>query len=107
MEPASIVKINKFDPLTMELPEKIMLPARLYLPNIRLKLYDLSMGGIIPGAALTSDAQVFCLDIGTEEDAGTEFEIGKFMEFVRVTLPTLVEMHRIAQAEFNKKALLD
>jgi len=104
MEPRSTVKINSFEPLQVELPEKLIIPLRLILPTLKIKLYDLSMGGLLPGAAIVSDGQFFSLDMTGEE--GTELELGKFMEFVRKSLPQLKEMHKLAQEKMNEKALL-
>ncbi len=100
-----IVKINSFDPLNIEFPlEAVTGRFKLVLPNIQMKLFDLSMGGMIPQAPYVgAEGQVFSLDIDIGE---SEMSGAKVMEFIQECLPQLRDMHKLVQGGFAKQFLL-
>jgi len=103
---STIVKINKFEPLTIECPEKIITPVELFLPELRITIKKLDMDGLIPDApSIVSDGQFLKIDITTEEPE--EIPYDKFMEFIFKGMDYFKDAHAIAQRKFDEKAVLD
>lgn len=102
-EPTEI-RIKGFHPLDISLPEgdTVQGVVRIVLPDIHVQLLDLSMGGILQGAHIGSDAALY----GYELELPESVEISKLMQFVIASREQLEEMWKLIQAEYDKKGAL-
>ena len=73
-------------------------------PDVHLKLYDLSMGGAIPGAHIGGDARPFSLDFEVGEPGMT---VGEVTQFVADAEEQLKKMHAVIQEEMAGRFLME
>ena len=99
------VSILSFEPLTVAMPEVEMFVGDVHiaLPDVHVKIYDLSMGGILPGAHLGSDSQLFGLNLSLQEPGITTVQM---YEFIREARKELAEMWRIVQNTLDEHGAL-
>lgn len=72
---------------------------RIVLPDVHVKVVDLSMGGIIPnGPHLGADVPMVGVDVEFEEPV----EIGKFMQFVVNSADVLEKAWKESQKVIDK-----
>ena len=82
MEP--VVHIFSFDPLHLELPQTPVLSGtvRVRLPPVRLKLFDLSLGGIIPDSPyIGTEVPIADITIGLIEP----MKVGEIVDLIANT----------------------
>ncbi len=99
------VSILKFDPLTLELPADAMIDGELtiVLPPVHLVVYDLSMGGIIPGAPhVGADYPLARLTVPLDKPMG----LGAVVDMVVVNLPLARAAWRSIQDKMKGKPIL-
>jgi hypothetical protein len=101
---ATEIIITSFHPLSVTLPEGDTLEGkvRIVLPDVHVQLIDLSMGGIIPGAHLGSDAAIVGYNIEFLEPVETV----EIMKFVVKSADLFEQIWEAYQAEFDKKGAL-
>ena len=106
MEQSHNVLID-FDPLRITLPGAGPFAGTVHiiLPEFHLKFHDLSMGGILGGAHIGADGRCWSLDIPDIPEPG--MTAGQLTAFVEAAQDELKKMHRLIQAEMDKKFLLD
>jgi hypothetical protein len=96
--------IRSFDPLDVEIPNVPYVEGKvnIKLPEVDVRLYDLSMGGLLPGACVTTKSRVVECSMVVER-----VKTGNIVDAILVMLPNLQEAHKIYQDEFDKVFLLD
>jgi hypothetical protein len=100
------VSITSFDPLTVTLPAApTIFTGDLFIrfPDVHVKLYDLSLGGLLPGAHIGGDGQLFGLTLHLRENTMTG---GQIVEFIQAARAELIEMHRIVQVTLDAHGAL-
>jgi len=99
------VRIKSFDPILIELPNVQTLTGevRIVLPPIHLQIYDLSLGGALPGAHLGSDAEIAGLTMTLQEPG---MKASDMLAFIMAAQDDLKKMWDIWQAEFTKHGAL-
>lgn len=97
--------IHSFDPLNIEIPNVIDIEGKINikLPEIDIKLYDLSMGGLLPDTCIKTKANVVQCSFICKD----KMKIGEIINAILEMLPNLQKAHNIYQDEFNKHFLLD
>lgn len=106
MTDSTIVSITSFEPLSIVFPNVEMYTGDIFLafPAVHVKLYDLSMGGIIPGQPhIGGDGQIFGFTLHLGTNSMTH---GDIIELIRVSKAHLIEMHRIVQQTLDKHGAL-
>ncbi len=96
-----------FNPLRITLPGTGPFAGkiRIVLPEVHLKLWDLSMGtDLLGGAHIGSDARAWSVDFDAPEPG---IKAGELAQFVADCEPQLREMHRIIQEEMDKRFLME
>jgi len=98
------VTIENFHPLTITWPDgELVGEVRLVFPPIHVKMYDLSMGDIIPGGPhLGSDAPIVGCTLTFDKPA----DKGDFMKFIEASRDDLETAWQAYQDEFDKKGAL-
>ena len=96
-----------FDPLRITLPGPgpFVGKVRIVLPEVHVKLVDLSMGGILPGAHVGSEGRLWSLDIPDVPEPG--MTAGQVTEFVAAAEKELKRMWELIQEEMDNRYLLD
>ena len=96
-----------FDPLQITLPGAgpFAGEVRLILPEFRIRLHDLSMGGIVPDEPyIGGDGRLFRLKLIINEPGISASDLLSFIESAQ---DELREVHQIVQQELDKRYLLD
>jgi hypothetical protein len=95
------VSIASFEPFSMTLPTEqvIVGEVKIILPAVHLKVYDLSMGGLLPGAHIGADDRIASVSITLP---GPGVSLGEFVEFINRGRDDLREIWRIMQGELDK-----
>lgn len=104
-----IISVTSFDPLVMQLPAAAQVANILVikLPALHLKVFDLSMGGIVPGAPhIGADAQMLEVTITTKNPEDDPFTLGWSVNYIADSLETLKEAWKIAQDLINAQGAL-
>lgn len=96
--------INSFDPLIIEMPNSPYIEGKINikLPEVDLKLYDLSMGGFLPDVCISTKSKIIQCSMTCEK-----MKIGNIIDAILEMLPNLQKAHEIYQEELNKIFLLD
>jgi hypothetical protein len=99
------VSITSFDPLTVTWPavDRYVGEVRIALPAVHVQVYDLSLGGILPGAHIGGDGQLFRLTVTLPEPGLT---VGQMSQFIHDARATLREVWQTCQAELDKRGAL-
>jgi len=94
------------DPFGVTLPGPGPFAGRIAveLPEHHVKLYDLSMGGVLPGAHVGGEGRVFHLEMDVPEPGLTASEI---MEWLAGAQEQLRELHAVVQRELDKLYLME
>lgn len=100
------VTIKSFDPLEVSFPnEPLTGPIHLILPPAHIKVWDLSMGGALPGAHIGADVEGPCLTLTAEE--GFEWSRADMIEFITQAQDEIKGIWLLYQEELDKRFLLD
>lgn len=105
MDDVTEIIIKSFHPLDVQLPDCDTLEGKVkfVLPAVHLKLYDLSLDGIIPGDPhIGGDAPMFCVSANFPSPV----DIGKVMQFVVKSKDDLETLWKAYQAELDKRGAL-
>ena len=102
----TIIKITCFEPLKLELPTTPTITGAIHLalPQLHVKVLDLSMGGIFsddPHAWAEIEGPRLSFELGDNE-----MKLGDFVQFIQGMLPHLENGWASAQAEYNRRPLL-
>jgi hypothetical protein len=90
--------------LTVELPSgRIAGKVTLELPAVHVQLYDLSMGGLLPGAHIGGDMTLAGLSFDTGDVGITP---GQLADFITTAQGELKQIWRIYQDELDKRGAL-
>ena len=98
------VRITAFEPLTVELPAgRIAGKVTIELPAVHVQLYDLSLGGLLPGAHIGGDIGVVGLSFDAADVGMTP---GQIADFITRAQPELKQIWRAYQDELDKRGAL-
>jgi hypothetical protein len=99
------VSITSFDPLTVTWPavDRYVGAVEVRLPAVHVQVYDLSLGGILPGAHIGGDGQLFGLTVTLPEPGLT---VGQMSQFIHDARAELRAAWRAYQAELDKRGAL-
>ena len=100
--PEPTIHILSFDPLRLELPPVAAFSntARIRLPPVRLKLLDLSLGGLLEGApAVGAEAPVtdVCIDFD-----GATLKIGEVVDIIVASVDNFRQVWQAAQGALDR-----
>jgi hypothetical protein len=104
--PETVISITSFDPLTIALPAtptSYTGDVFIRFPAVHLQIYDLSLGGLLPGAHIGADDQLFGLTLRLDANTMTG---GQMVEFIQAASTELQAMHRIVQATLDEHGAL-
>jgi hypothetical protein len=96
-----------FDPLEIKMPGAgpFVGKINIILPEVHFKMMDLTMGiPMMQGAHLGGDARLWRFHFTVEEPG---MEAGDLLKFIEASESNLKEMHKLIQAEMDKKFLLE
>ena len=98
------VRITAFEPLTVELPAgRIAGKVTIELPAVHVQLYDLRMGGLLPGTHIGGDIGMAGLSFDTGDVGMTP---GQLADFITTAQDELRQMWRVYQDELDKRGAL-
>ncbi len=99
------VSITSFDPLTVAWPavDRFVGEVEIRLPAVHVQVYDLSLGGLLPGAHIGGDGQIFGLTLSLPEPGLT---IGQMTQLIHNARGELCAVWRVYQAELDKRGAL-
>jgi hypothetical protein len=99
------VSITSFDPLTVAWPavDRFVGDVTISLPAVHVRMYDLSLGGLLPGAHIGGDGQLFGLTVTLPEPGLT---VGQMSQFIHDARAELREVWRVYQAGLDKRGAL-
>lgn len=105
MSDQTTMKILQFSPLQLELPaiEVLSGTVNIMLPSHHYTVKDLSMGGLIPGAHLGSDAAIWQSTIELDDN---ELPIGEIVEFIIKARGEFEQLHKLIQARLDERGPL-
>lgn len=103
--PFNEVRILSFDPLTIAMPRQDVFVGNvtLRMPAIHLKIYDLSMGDLLPGAHIGSDTELFVWHMELGEPGITA---EKMMAFIYAAQDEFRKAWQLMQDELDKHGAL-
>ena len=95
-----------FDPLRIELPGPgpFAGTVRIVLPEHHVRLIDLSMGGILPGAHVGGEGRIASWNILDIPEPG--MEAADLLNFIAEAEGQFKEMHRLIQEQMDGRFLL-
>lgn len=105
MTAALEVSITSFDPLTVQWPaaDRFVGEVTITLPAVHVQVYDLSLGGILPGAHIGGDGQLFGLTVTLPEPGLT---VGQMSQFIHDARAELRQIWAAYQEELDKRGAL-
>jgi hypothetical protein len=103
--PHNEVRIQSFDPLTIAMPRQDVFvgDVTLRMPALHVKLYDLSLGGALPGAHIGSDIEIFVWHMQLGEPGLTA---AKMLTFIHAAQDEFKQGWQIMQDELDKRGAL-
>jgi len=99
------VSITSFEPLTVTWPavDRFVGDVTITLPAVHVQVYDLSLGGALPGAHIGGDGQLFGLTVTLPEPGLTVGQMADFIHRARGELRTIWQAY---QTELDKRGAL-
>lgn len=81
MTEGQVISITGFEPLQIAVPKckQFVGTVRIELPAVHLKVYDLSLAGLLPGAHIGADASILALTLNLAEPGITDADMMKFI----------------------------
>lgn len=101
----TVIHILSFDPLRLELPagKKVVGKVAIRLPPVHLRLYDLSMGGIIDGSPhLGADTPMWDITL----DVPKPIPLSKLVDLVTTKADHFKAVWQVAQNALDEAAPL-
>lgn len=100
--PEPTIYILSFDPLRLELPPVMAFSntARIRLPPVKLKLLDLSLGGLLDDApSIATEAPVtdVCIDF-----AGATLKVGEVVDLIVASVDNFRRVWQAAQEALDR-----